>query len=340
MDSSAPEAILYTDFKLALKAFMNKEFDRSFPLVQRLCDQAFHSLEKGYVGEELVAKIVVLYLTELGLILGPKEPHGAYALPKKEQQRLIDDLKSGRVMAQICSAFGALSEVPPKVLYQVHLVYYTCQELLCTDDPKFVLHQFEHTYSSLDFRATDDVYLQRLVEMYVCNVLPAEDKYATARAIIQSNKLLDTEVYLERLQETEKVAQQEKMANEQKRKERQLREQKLAEQEHERQRKEMEEKSLKYKSLKQIKYETELAARGDKYASMLSKSSGATLFDLKRKILHCFKLTQSQIQKNYPAIATVLIFILVLLRVINVKKINIKDTIKETLLMAMKVTYL
>lgn len=339
MDSSAPEAILATDFRLALKAFMNKEFDRSFPLIQRLCDQAFHSLEKGYVGEELVTKIVVLYLTELGLMLCPKDSHGAYVLPRKEKQRLVDDLKSGRTMAQICSAFGGVVDVPSKVLYQVHLVYYTCQELLCTEDPKFVKRQFEKTYASLNFKGADDVYLQRLVEMYVCNVLPSEDEYATAYAIVQSNPLLDTEVYTKRLQETEKVAQQQKKADKQKKKECQLREQKLAEEERERQRKEQEEKSLKYKSLKQIKQETEMA-RGDRYTPPTSRSSSVAASDLKQKLLYYYKLTHGLVQKNFPVIATVIILVLALLRVVNVKKINLRDTIKETLLMAMKVTYL
>lgn len=338
MESSAPESILAADYKLALKLFMNKEFERSFPLIKKASDLAYNSFNKGYLEEELFVKIVVLYLTQLGIVLTPRESQGAILL-KKDKQRLVAELVEERVMKELLTAFDSVQDIPLNVLYLLLLVYYTCRDLL-VDHPGFVAQQFEHVYLQIDFESKlDDVYMKRLVDMYVFNVLPESEQWRKARDVIETNPYLDRTDALARLEEAEKIAKQEKKLGEQKKKERQLREEKLAEQERERLRKEREEKSLKYKSLKQIRQETEKAEKSD-YESSSHDSVSLSAVQLKQKVMQVYQLTRTYLQKYSPVLAAVAILLAIILRVTSIKKISLRDKLRETLLMAMKVTYL
>ena len=336
MENSAPEAVLAADFKLALKTFMNKEFDRSFPLILRLCEQAFINYRKGYLGEDLFVNIVELYLTEVGVVLPSKETHGVFVLAKREKQSLVQGLIQGKIMAKLSGQFGSVGQIPPRLLYQVHLVYLACEHLLSAEKPDFVLRQYESVYEVLEF-TVNDAYLCRFVETFVCNVLPAAEQWMRAYKIAETNPLLNKESIVAKLKELEAVAQEEMKRKDQKKSERRLREEKFAELEREKQRKELEEKSLRYKSLKQIK--RELAAENDELRSDALARSGLAA-DIKHKIAYYYKLTQAHVQKNMPVLAAALALLLVFLRVVNVRQINLRDKIRETLLMALKVTYM
>lgn len=336
MESSAPEVIIAADYTLAMKSFMNKEFERSFPLIQKNCSQALLSFRKGYIGEELFVKIVVLYLTELGFILNPGNLQ-TFVLPKKDREILVMELKSGRLLVQLQEIFGSTADIPPNLFYQLYLVYYTCMELLCEDDPEFVARQFEAAYASIDF-ASADVYFKLFVDMYVYNVLPSVEQWQTAYAVIQTNPLLDRNNATTQLKEIEKLNQQEKKAREQKKLERPQRNLKLVEQRKGRQRKENEKKLLKYKSLNEIKREAQMNSK--KLHQSLHDHKTPTAEQLKERFIHYYRLTKGHFQKYSPVLAAVAVTLLIFIRLINVGKNNWKNKMKDTLSMAIKVTYM
>lgn len=336
MESSTPEVILATDYKMAMKSFINKEFPRSFPLIRKCSSQALVSFRKGYTSEELFVKILVLYLTELGLVLTSKDSQ-LFMLPKRERDSLIAELKEDHLGSQLEQLFGSVSEIPSNLLYQLYLVYYTCLDILCVSDSEYVLHKFDHAYSTIDF-STPDKYLSRFLDMYLYNVLPGAEKWHSAFSIAESNPLIDTETAVIKLKEIENVSKQEKKLREQRKKEKQQRDEKLMEQEKERQRKEREEKSLRYKSLKQIKQETEMGANN--LFTSQDKTSMLSVAELKEKVFHFYELTRGNLVKYSPVLAAALAILLVVLRVVNVRRINLREKIKETLAMAMKVTYM
>lgn len=338
MDSSSPETILATDYKLAMKSFINKEFQRSFPLISKTCAQALLSFSKGYMSEDLFVKIVILYLTELGLVLTSKDSQ-LFMLPKRERERLITELKEDQLGNQLEQLFGSISEIPSNLLYQLYLVYYTCTDILCVADSECVLRRFERAYAEIDFAAPDR-FLNRFLDMYLYNVLPGAEKWHTAYSIAEANHAIDTQAAKARLQEIESSSKQEKKAQEQKKRERKQREEKLLEQEKERQKKEREEKSLKYKSLKQIKQETEMEGTDLYGSSQKQESTVLSVAELKEKLVHFYELTRGNLAKYSPVLAAVLAILLLLLRVVNVRRINLREKIKETLAMAMKVTYM
>lgn len=339
MESSTPETILATDYKLAMKSFINKEFQRSFPLIRKSCAQAILTFQKGYMNEELFVKIVVLYLTELALVLSSRDSQ-LFMLPKRERDTLITELKGDELFLKIHEIFGSISEFPSILFYQLYLVYYTCTDIF--NDPDYVLHKFEEAYSNIDFSTHNsklDKYLARFLDMYIYNVLPGAEKWQTAYAIAQSNPSIDKQKALLRIKEIESVSIQEKKVREQNKKDRQQHEKKLLEQEQERQRKEREEKSLKYKSLKQIKQESD-SSSNEKFIPQDRVSTMPSVAELREKVTKMYLLMRGNLIKYSPVLAAVLAILLVVLRVVSVKRINLREKLKETLAMAMKVTYM
>lgn len=338
MQSFTPETILSADYASALKSFMNKDFDKSFPQILKTCSQSFISYEKGYLGQEMFSKIVCLYLTELGLVLSSKESQ-VFMLRRKERDQLIQDLKQGLLMTKLNKLFGSIMEIPSSLLFLLHLVYFTCQHHLCVEDPNFVLRQFESTYASIDTTKVDKN-LTRLVEMYIFDVLPSADKWRAAYSIAETNPLFrDSDEAVCKLKEKEKVHKQETKLREQRHKERQEIERKLAEQEKERQRKKAEEKSLKFKSLKKIQKDIQ-KEKLDSSFPIVPDTSAFSTAEIKERLVYLYRLTRSQSQKYAPVVTCIIVIILVFFRVMNVKKINIREKIRETLSMAMKVTYM
>lgn len=337
MQSSAPQTVMLTDYKLALKLFMNKDFAQSFAIILRLHDAAYRNYERGLLSEDVFVKIATLYLTEVGLVLNPRESLGlAFALSRLKKRQLAQLLEQSTYLDSLHRIYGSLADVPLELLFQICLVYYTCQKAIRPDEPAFLPNMFRKVYHMIDFQhaRTDDRHLKRWVDMFVFNVLPDADDFDTAFALADTNPLLDREKATTKLRELHELKRQEKRLREKSAKESEAREAKRVEAENARKRKEKEEKNLKYMSLKQIQKEHTLEA-----TPVPDKPQKATVEYVRARVEHFLELSRNSISKNSPVILLVLVLAFVSTAFLRRRRINLRDKLRETLLMAFKVTY-
>lgn len=342
MESSFPEKVIINDYKLALKFFVNKDFGKSFAIILRLHDWCYKNFELGTLSEEYFIKIITLYLTEVGLLVNPRDSSNAYSLPRAEKKMLVDNLERGIYLDNLYNIYGGIARIPLELLFQVFLVNYTCQNVVGKEHPHLAKH-FGKVYAQLNFdKNVHDKYLKRWVDMYVFNVLPDAEDFATAFRIAQENPLIDSEKAKVKLEELEELKKQEKKVREKKAKEIQSKEAKRLEQEKLTKRTAKDESDLKFKSIKQIKQERERDEKMRRQqASSSSTSSSNFRFDLlKFRLEHLINASSTVIQKNSPVILISLVLAFIVGRVLRNRRINMREKILETLKMAFKVTYL
>lgn len=339
MESSAPQAIIEDDYRLALKLFMNKDFAKSYDLILRLHNTSQRSLQKGNLDDELFVKINALYLTHLGLLINPSGSAGSFHIPRQEKKDLIKKLEQGAFLLAFADVFGSVAEVPLELLYQICLVRFSCRNELNKHDEHFLCRQFGELYDEIDFNNGDDRYLRRLADMYVFNVLPEVGDFDKAYSILQSNRLLDPEWGTKKLDEIREMKKQEKKAKEKQAKEREQKERKRVEQEIEKNNAAKERSSLKYKSLKQIKKEHD-RERSSLPTSEKPDNDNVTLAKLGEKIAYTLNLSKGFFQKNSPVILVAILLAFIVTKFLRTRRINIKERLQDTLRMALKITYL
>lgn len=343
MTSSAPESIISADYQLALKLFMNRDILEAFELSKKLKNVCIQNFERGHIQEDLLVKVLTLYLTEVGLLLNPKDFNTALQLHNKERQQLVKSLEEDELLRKVTEIFGSLADIPPQILYQIFLVYFTCQDILRPDDTNFVLNKFKVAHHELKFRATDlDTYLKRWLDMFIFNVLPASGEFEMAFALVESSQLYNTEKASAKLKEIQELKNQEKKLRDKNKKERETKEAQRIQRERERQRKEKEEKSLKYRLIQQIKREHE--SRDALKPSASSERGGDkeqwNLDRIRGRLSQLYMFSKSSFQANSPLILAVIVLLFISSRVLRTRKINLREKFKETMQMAFKVTYL
>lgn len=340
MESSSPEKVLINDYKLALKFFVNKDFAKSFSIIEKLHDFCYKHFELGTLGEEYFIKIVTLYLTEVSLLVNPKDGNG-YQMSKVNRKKLVQKLEQGEFLDKLYGTYGEIPKIPLELLFQVFLVNYTCQNVVSTEHSALA-RQFKKIYSLLDFStASGDKYLKRWVDMYVFNVLPDADDFSTAFRVAEENPLINTDKARNKLEELQELKKQEKKVREKKAQELQSKEARRLEEEKAKQRKSKDESDLKFKSLKQIRQEREQDEEKRRVgANPASGNSQFTIEHLKSRLEHLLRISSSAIQKNSPVILAALLLAFIGSRFLRNRRINIREKLQETLKMAFKVTYL
>lgn len=339
MESSSPERLIVNEYKVALKFFLNKDFARSFAIIDKLHDTCYEHYVQGTLSEKYFVRIVTLYLTVLSLLVNPKDGNGNQ-LSKADRKNLIQKLEKGEVLDKLYQTFGHISKIPLELLFQVFLVNYTCQNVTSKEHSPIV-RQFKKVYSLLDFSdASEDRALKKWVDMYIYNVLPDADDFATAFKIAEENPLLNTERAKGKLEELQEVKKQEKKIREKKAQELQSKEAKRLEEEKAKQRKMKDESDLKFKSLRQIRQEREQDDRRANEPRPNNRNTQLTIEQIKSRVEHLLRLSSSVIQKNSPVILVALILAFIGSRFLRNRRIKIKEKLAETLKMAFKVTYL
>lgn len=342
MESSSPEKVIISDYKLALKFFVNKDFAKSFPIIQKLHEYCYKNFELGTLGENYFIKIITLYLTEVGLLVNPKDTGNSFQLSRVERKELVQKLELGVFLDNLYKIYGSMSNVPLELLFQIYLVNYTCQNVMSKDQQSLV-KQFNKVYTLLDFKSnTNDKFLKRWVDMYVFNVLPDAEDFSTAFRVSEENPFIDTEKARTKLQELQELKKQEKKVREKKAQELQSKEAQRLEQEKIRQRKAKDESDLKFKSLKQIRQERERdeSMRKEGTSSTNRSHSKLTIDQIKSRLEYLLHASSNVFQKNSSIILIVILLSFIASRIIRTKRINIREKIQETLKMAFKVTYL
>lgn len=342
MESSSPEKVIINDYKLALKFFVNKDFGKSFAIIQKLHDFCYKNFELGTLGEDYFIKIITLYLTEVGLLVNPKDTGNSYQLSRAERKELTQKLELWTFLDKLYEVYGDIARIPLELLFQVFLVNYTCQNVIAKDHASLV-QRFRKVYTMLDFNThRNDKYLKRWVDMYIFNVLPDVEDFSTALRIADENPLINTEKAKTKLHELQELKVQERKLREKHAQELQSKEAKRLEQEKLRQRKAKDESDLKFKSLKQIRQEREKDdERRNRDANPVGRSSSNfTIDQIKSRLEYLLQMSSKFVQKNSPVLLVAILLAFIISRVIRTRRINIREKLVETMKMAFKVTYL
>lgn len=339
-DSLLPASIFEKDYKLAHKFFINKNFEASYELTKKLFSKSFSSLSNQVIDEALFIKIVKLYLTEIGLFINPNDKF-TLTLPKAERQLIIKDLKDEIILNDLLSVYGDnINRVPLELLLNLFLVYYSINDLV-PGDTKFAYTQFNKLYYTIDYNSKKgDEQLQKLIKIYVFQILVENKLYHDAKTIIETNPVLSGSIS-DNLKQLEKLKQaniDEEKSKEKKLKDRKLHEQQQREKELAKQKELKEKHNLNYRSIKQIQEQLHHESRLESPSAQAPEKQVSS--KVLNKLLYTFNLTKNYLKENSPLILVIIIIVFIATRFVNVKKINLKDKIKETVQMAFKISYL
>lgn len=306
-ESVSTSTIIESEYKLSLKFFMNKNFNKAFEIIKLHYQNVFKNFQAEIIDDKLYYKIINLYLTIIGMMLLSNE----FKISKGERVKIINDLKDDVILNNLSKY--AEDEIPTETIFNLYLTIYIGLEI------EEAYEKFMKMYPNLQF---NDLYSQKWVELLVLKILPGMNKIDDGKQIIKENNL-DNRL-LDRLQEMEKEKdlEFEKQQN--------LKHQKIRDQKKKESQAKLD-KDLKYKSLKQIRESSEII-----------KPEPATkdVETLKDKLLYQMKLTRNYLQNNSPIVLVMAILLLIIIRILRVKKVSIGQSFKETLKMAFKISYL
>ncbi|KAG5418797.1 hypothetical protein I9W82_003515 [Candida metapsilosis] len=318
------------NYKLALKQFINKNFIGSFKSIHQVYYSSFNDYRQGTISEDLLIKIINLYLVVLGVCLKNN------TLDQVQANAARNSFTSNEIFNQIKSVWLE-ADVPYEIKYNIQLVYISNQDLI--GNKETYLHNLKKWYINID---TSDKYGAKLLDLVKFEILPQFEAYDESERLIGDN-----EDELKRLHEI-KAGRQEylnKLKQQQLDAEKSAKEAK-AKEDAETKRGKRESKNLKYSSIKEImnnynKEDSKATVASSSTSS--SSSSGRSLSrqqqaqNLKEKLNYMLNITKSYLARN--SIVLVVLIILVFGSAKYLRNANIRDKIVETVKMAFKFTY-
>ena len=307
------------NYKLALKQFINKNFISSFKLIHELFKSCFQEYSKNTISENLLIKIINLYLLETGICL--KDNY----LNQLQSTGALNSITSNEIINRIKSIFG--NDVPCEILYNYHLMYITNKKLLINDKYEY-LNQLRKDYLHIN---DEDKYKEKFMELIIFEILPTFDEYEEAERLINDPdeliKLREIKKTRQDLQDQERLKnlEHERLIKERKEKELALEQEKVRQ------------LSLKYKSIKEIQknYNDENVRKPIDNTTRDQKNQQQQ--QLKKKLIYLYQFIQKYLKEN------ILIILIVAVLAIGSKKylrgINLKEKLMETIQMAFKFSY-
>lgn len=308
--------LVENNYKLALKQFINKNFIGSFKLIHDVYYTSFNEYRQGTISEDLLIKIINLYLVVVGVCLKNK------SLDQVLVNAARNSFTSNEIINQIKSVWLEL-DIPYEIKYNMQLVYISNQELIC--DKEGYLRNLKKWYINID---TDDKFGNKLLDLVKFEILPQFNQYDESERLIGDN-----EEELQRLRQikNEKEEYLNKVKQEQIQAEKLAKEAKIKEEaEAKNAAKEL---NLKYSSIKEIinNYNKEDSRAPVRNLDRQQSQS------LKKKLTYILSITRNYLAKN--SIVLVVLIILILGSSRYLRNANIKDKIVETVKMAFKFTY-
>ncbi|CCG23822.1 hypothetical protein CORT_0E02350 [Candida orthopsilosis Co 90-125] len=308
--------LVENNYKLALKQFINKNFIGSFKLIHDVYYTSFNEYRQGTISEDLLIKIINLYLVVVGVCLKNK------SLDQVSVNAARNSFTSNEIINQIKSVWLEL-DIPYEIKYNMQLVYISNQELIC--DKEGYLRNLKKWYINID---TDDKFGNKLLDLVKFEILPQFNQYDESERLIGDN-----EEELQRLRQikNEKEEYLNKVKQEQIQAEKLAKEAKIKEEAEAKNA--AKESNLKYSSLKEIinNYNKEDSRAPVRNLDRQQSQS------LKKKLTYILSITRNYLAKN--SIVLVVLIILILGSSRYLRNANIKDKIVETVKMAFKFTY-
>lgn len=334
-----PKKWIEDNYQLALKLFMNKSFERSFDITKKLYKASFHQLSNDTIPQALFVKIINLYLTEIGLFLDRSKNDHHFNLGKKEREEIVSDLRNDKLLDDLLLFHGDdINLIPSAILFNLLLVYYLNSEAIF-EVPSSLLSKFSRVYSSIDIE--DEPYLRRISDLYIYQILPDFNKENEAENLIRQTSIYRSslEESLKRLttvveQRDTKRKQKEQAANKAKEKAKEEQQNRVKAEKELRKK-----KDLQYQTLNLLKQK----AASDPVAPPQPERSSLRSHDISsllQRANYLFSITKDYIAKNSPLILVVIVVAFLLTRVVNLRKVNLREAIQETVRMAFQVKYL
>ena len=343
MSSSQPRQLIESNYKLALKFFMNKNFSKSYEIIKKLYQSSFGQFASDIISEQLFINILNLYLTEIGLFIDKDNKDTNFNLERNERQEVIKSLMQDQILDELYETYNDdINAIPSEILYNLFLIYYINRAII-TNAGNLKL-KFDKLYYQFDYNSrVDDVYLKKLIDLYVFQVLPDNECFDDASSIINANA-----IYLSQIEESlnrlsniriDKVKKQQEEEEKVKEEQQKLNDKKKRELQNQKELKDRQ--NLTYKSLNQIKQSSgkiDSSKKDDRSAN--ESNGGYDIASLRQKLLYSLNLSKNYIKTNSPLILLIILVLFVSSRYLKIRKINVMERLKLTLQMAFKIRYL
>lgn len=315
--------LVENNYKLALKQFINKNFIGSFKLIHDVYYTSFNEYKQGTISEDLLIKIINLYLVVVGVCL--KNRHLDQALANAAR----NSFTSNEIINQIKSIWLEL-DIPLDIKYNMQLVYISNPKDLINDEDSY-LRNLKKWYINID---TNDKFGSKLLDLVKFEILPHFNQYDESERLIGDDE--------------SELAKLHKIKNEKdeylkKVKQDQIQAEKVAKEAQEKQEAEARQKrkelNLKYSSIKEIvnnyKQEDSRAAASVKDLNRRHQQSQSQ--NLQEKLAYVLRITKNYLARN--SLVLVVLIVLILGSSRYLRNANVREKIVDTVKMAFKFTY-
>lgn len=307
-------------FNLAVKLFTNKSIDKSFQLISELYFKSFETLNKGLISEDFFISIVSFYLVEIGTGLSEK------SLNTGDRKHVETIIAKEEILKQLKLVY---EEIPLQIWFNYYLLLITNPKLIKNED-KFLANA-ANLYTST-VAVSQDPYAKDFVDLYVFEILPRFGRFETAESIIEQNSLFDGS-------EKEKLKQIKDKQIEADKEAKKIQNEKAAA--------EKEAKKREAQKQKDLDAQLNLNLRARREAEKLYDNETVPttpkadhIGELQRKIRYLYNISKSFLKENSPVIVVLLLLFISVSRVLNVRRINVRQKLVDTVKMAFKITYL
>ncbi|CCE82843.1 Piso0_002594 [Millerozyma farinosa CBS 7064] len=330
--SVTSESILRNEYDLAMKFFVNKNFEKSYKIIENSYNLAFREYPSGFTDDSLFIKILCLYYVEIGILINPSN-HADSFLTDGEIKQLEVTLRGSQYLDKLCESFGDINHIPSEVLYNLFLLYSVNGNVVRINALK---KKFYDTIEKINWHhKTDDLFSKKLLDYFVFHILPGAGDFDEAKHIIAQNPLYSSSVSSS-TEELEKI----KLSLERQRKEEAERNRKLEEKQKKLESQNLrskEQKSKHYKPLNELR-KTKLADDDNSESKEKNLQSINTNFIITR-IKYLIRLIHNQVNENSLQSIGLMLLVLVFPLVFRRKSVQILGKLKDTIKMAVKISY-
>lgn len=330
--SVTSELILRNDYDLAMKFFVNKNFEKSYKIIENSYNLAFKEYPSGFADDSLFIKILCLYYVEIGILINPSNNANLF-LTDAEIKQLEATLRESQYLDKLCESFGDINHIPSEVLYNLFLLYSVNGDVVNINALK---NKYHDAIEKINWHyKTDDIFLKKFLDYFVFHILPEAGDFNEARYIIEQNPLYSSSVGSS-TEELEKI----KLSLERQRKEEAERNRKLEEKQKKLESQNLrskEQKSKHYRSLNELR-KTKLID-DDNSESKEKNLQSVNMNFVVTKIKYLIRLLQNHVNENSIQSIGLMLLVLVLPLVFRRKSAQLLGKLKDTIKMAVKISY-
>ncbi|ODV77723.1 uncharacterized protein CANTADRAFT_7222 [Suhomyces tanzawaensis NRRL Y-17324] len=325
--------LIESNYNLALKLFVNKNFEKSYGLTSQLYQQGFSDFKNGFITEKLFIKIISLYIIETGVSL--TQP----GLSDDRKAHTINAIKEEEVLKRLINLYQFEYLIPLEILYNHYLLIISNKELILGADSSWFIKKLGRLYSSINQGPQDDKYLKKLIDLYVFEILPTYDNFDESEIIIREDQLYSTDLEsnLAKLKEIKQSKKTKQDAEKKRMKEKQKLEKELKQKELQKQKELEKSQNLNYKSIKEI--QKQYSGESSEPRNLPAKTT-SQFEEIRKKLMYVYGISKNYLKDNGIVVALVILALVATSKFVNFRKINFKERVRETIKMAFQISYL